>query len=236
MKNTTPMQVLKPLLTLFKNLQGFSCIELNGKKGGYTFVGRNTYYSRPVTFDYVVILGSGGIYHDLGSPKRFVNTISLAFSYTGRETPVVRAGVGIRNKVDYSDEFDVETAKNLIKVFFGNPTIEHFVQTFSILQSAKLNDAAIRQFKAPYLDKVNKLKAELDVLNDALRTKTNHYYALKGKGKSAEIQQEVVKLHEQVKVIQEALRKVFKEDTKDMPHVVRDYFNKETEQVQFRSL
>lgn len=236
MKNTTPMQVLKPLLIQFKTLQGFSCVELNGKKGGYTFVGRNTYYSRPVTFDYVVILGSGGIYHNLGSPKRFVNTISLAFSYTGRETPVVRAGVGVRNKVDYSAEFEVESTKNLLKAFFENPTIEHFVNTFNILQSSKLNDAAIRQFKAPYLEKVNTLKAELDVLNEQLRTKTNHYYALKGKGKSVEIQKEVVILHEQVKAIQESLRKVFKDDTKDMPHVVRDYFNKETEQVQFRSL
>ena len=236
MKNTTPMQVLKPLLSQFKTLQGFTCVELNGKKGGYTFVGQNTYYSRPVTFDYVVILGSGGIYHDLGSPKRFVNTISLAFSYTGRETPVVRAGVGIRNKVDYSAEFDVDSTKNLLKTFFENPTIEHFVNTFKILQSSKLNAAAIRQFKAPYLEKVNTLKAELDMLNEQLRTKTNHYYALKGKGKSAEIQKEVFILHEQVRAVQETLRKVFKDDTKDMPYVVRDYFNKETEQVQFRSL
>lgn len=236
MKNTTPMQVLKPLLSQFKTLQGFTCVELNGKKGGYTFVGRNTYYSRPVTFDYVVILGSGGIYHDIGSPKRFVNTISLAFSYTGRETPVVRAGVGVRNKVDYSAEFDVDTTKELLKVFFENPTIEHFVNTFNILQSSKLNDADIRQFKAPYLEKVNTLKAELDVLNDKLRTKRNHYYALKGKGKSEELQKEVFILHEQVKAVQESLRKVFTDDTKDMPHVVRDYFNKETEQVKFRSL
>lgn len=236
MKNTTPMQVLKPLLSQFKTLQGFTCVELNGKKGGYTFVGRNTYYSRPVTFDYVVILGSGGIYHDIGSPKRFVNTISLAFSYTGRETPVVRAGVGVRNKVDYSAEFDVDTTKELLKFFFENPTIEHFVNTFNILQSSKLNDADIRQFKAPYLEKVNTLKAELAVLNDKLRTKRNHYYALKGKGKSEELQKEVFILHEQVKAVQESLRKVFTDDTKDMPHVVRDYFNKETEQVKFRSL
>lgn len=236
MKNTTPMQVLKPLLAQFKSLQGFTCVQLNGKKGGYTFVGRETYHSKPVTFDYVVILGSGGIYHDLGSHKRFVNTISLAFSYTDRETAIVRAGVGVHNKVDYSAAFDVDTARSLIKTFLENPTIEHFVETFSILQSSKLNDSAVRQFKAPYLEKVNKLKAEIDALNEKLNKKRDQYYALKGKGKSDEIHKEMVKLHDQVRSLQQALGKIFKEDTKDMPHVVRHWFNKETEQVQFRNL
>ena len=234
MKNTTPMQVLKPLLTLFKNLQGFTLIELNGKKGGTTFVGSTMYKSKPVTFDYIAILGTGGIYHDLGSHKRFVNTISLAFSYTDRETAVVRAGVGIQHRVDYSAEIDVSTAKNLLTVFLENPTIDHFVKTFSILQSSKLNDSDIRQFKAPYLEKVDTLKLKLDTLNESLRIKRNQYYALKGKGKSAEVQKEVEHLHDQVKTLQQELRSIFKEDTKNMPYVVRHSFNKETEQVQFR--
>lgn len=234
MKNTTPMQVLKPLLTQFKSLQGFTLIELNRKKGGNTFVGNTLYKSKPVTFDYIAILGCGGIYHDLGSHKRFVNTISLAFSYTDRETATVRAGVGLRNKVDYSAEFDIATVKNLLKVFLENPTIDHFVETFDILQSSKFNDAAIRQFKLPYLEKINTLTSKIDVLKESLRKKTNAYYDLKGSEKSVAVQKEIVQLHEQVKALQKELCYIFTEETKNMPHVVRDYFNKETEQVQFR--
>lgn len=236
MKNTTPMQVMKPLLTQFKNLQGFTCIELNGKKGGYTFVGRETYHSNPVTFDYVVILGFGGIYHDLGFPKRFVNTIALSFSYTNRKTPVVRAGVSHRNKVDYSAEFDVDTMKGLLKVFLESPTAERFVSIFNILQSSKLDNAAIRQFKAPYVEKANGLKSKIEVVRESLRTKTNHFYDLQRKsdGNLEKVRKEIAKLNDELDVLQKELNYIFNEDTKNMPHVVRYSFNKEMEQLKIR--
>ncbi len=235
MKNTTPMQVLKPLMTQFKTLPGFTFVELNRKQGGNTFVGRNVYTSKPVTFDYVAILGFGGIYHDLGSHKRFVNTIALAFSYTDRATPTVRAGVGLRGKVDYSLEFDVPTAKSLITEFLTNPTTENIVRLFNIIQSSKLNDSAVRSFKAPYLDRVNKLKSQIDVTKDTLRQKRDAYYTLlKKRVDDSKLNNQVHGLVKELENLQRELRHIFKEETKDMPHVVRHSFNKETEQVQIR--
>jgi len=236
MKNTTPMQMMKPLLTQFKTLQGFTCVELNGKKGGYTFVGRDSYHSNPVTFDYVVILGFGGIYHDLGSRKRFVNTIALSFSYTNRENPVVRAGCSYRNQVDYSAEFDVTAMKVLLKSFLESPTADRFVSIFNILRSSKLDSAAVRQFKAPYVEKANGLKSKIDVVRESLRTKTNHFYDLQRKndGNLEKVRKEVAVLNNELAGLQKELNHIFNEDTKNMPHVVRHSFNKEMEQLKIR--
>lgn len=235
MKNTTPMQILKSLMSQYKTLPGFTFFELNRKQGGNKFVGSNMYTSKPVTFDYVALLGFGGVYHDLGSHKRFVNTISLAFSYTDRETPVVRAGVCHRGHVDYSLEFDIPTAKKLIAEFLTNPTTDNIVRLFNIVQSSKLNDSAVRAFKAPYLERVNALKVKIDDKREILRIKRDKYYdLLKKRIDDSKLNSEVHSLVKEVENLQREMRHIFKEETKDMPHVVRHSFNKETEQVQFR--
>lgn len=149
---------------------------------------------------------------------------------------MVRAGVSHRNQVDYSAEFDVDTMKGLLKTFFVSPTAERFVSIFNILQSSKLNNDAVREFKAPYVEKANGLKSKIDVIRESLRTKLNHFYELERKndGNLAKVRKEIAGLNDDLAGLQKDLNHIFNEDTKNMPHVVRHSFNKEMEQLKIR--
>lgn len=232
MKNTTPMQVLKPILSQFKTLKGFSLIELNRKKGGITFVGNNTYTSKPVTFDYLAILGYGDTFLDEKWNLRHVNTLSLGFLYTATGTPSVRAGVGFHGRVDYSKTFDVATAKELLKEFLIAPTPANFIRIFGIVQSSTLTDADVIQLKTPYVEKVCQIKSSLDVIKSDLRTQQNILYHLQDDVKAYNVKKEMSLLIVSLETLQKQLHYIFSEESKDIPFKARDYFLKETQQIQ----
>ncbi len=220
MKQITPMKMLKPELTQMKNLSGFSFFELNRKKGGYDFVCEDLYYSKPVTFDYMLIIGNGELYRNEKGHVRYKQSISLAFDFKDTN-PSVRAGISILNNVDYSKKYTVDEARNKIHDFLKNPTIEDFVSIFEIRRSSTVSKSEIRDTVKNLVSKVTILKKQinkLDKKSSDLRSFLIKYPDVLND------KQKLLEVIEERKEKQKEINSIYSDGLKDLPYIIRHHF------------
>ncbi len=222
MNKITPMQLLKTEISTLKELEGFSHFELNGRSGGYSFGGAKTYYKRPISFDYLLVLGSGETYRDEKSNMRHVNTISLAFDFKQGET-VIRAGAGIRGAVDYSNGYSINEFRPKLKEFLKNPSIDFFVKLFGIKQSKHVTEQEVSKTVRKLIKRVVELKEKIKSLQDELysmKMNVKHKPDLltnRMRGLFTSKKEEVAKY-------QGELQLIYNEEIKNMPYIIRKTF------------
>lgn len=216
------MQLLKIELTALKELAGFSYFELNGRSGGYNFGGAKNYYKKPISFDYLLVLGTGETYRDDKSNLRHVNTISLAFDFKECE-PTIRAGAGFRGAVDYSQSYTIEELRLKIKAFLKNPSVDYFIKIFDIRQSKHITEKEINKTVRKLVQRVVELKDKVKTLQDEL-------YSMKMNVKNNpdlltnKIRGLFTSKKEEVDSCKKELQKIYDDEIKDMPYIIRKTF------------
>jgi hypothetical protein len=229
-RQQTPMQVLSPHLKGFMALPHINKVNLNRQSYQFNCWGLDeSNLRKPITFDCIYLY-------------RFVNagaSFSFSFNFKNVEAHTVRATVKMSKDggVEYSREFSVSEAKELLKAFFVDhdeqalksfqfAKVEEFLKLFAnhfnITLSGSLKPAEAKAMKTEIVTKILGLNAQMKAKQEQVNA------LIKDRKYSSDADKQKLKsIHHEARAISKDLYFMLNEGMKGVPQAVREAVFKE---------